>query len=93
MTRHERIVEMALRTAGPGIHVMTKHIDTVLEAGWDGIANGTVVYKDNPWHPTKTYTKINAETIETNDGQLVSVNDAQKTALVDTYAVLMAIPE
>lgn len=90
MRRKDKIVEMARKMAGTDITVRPDDVDAILEAGWDGIKAGTVVYKDRIQDATKIYTKASDNEISAN-GKKVTITEAQKNNMVDTYALISII--
>ena len=66
-------------------------VDPILDAEWEGIPIGAMVWKDRPSSPTQYYVKINNDQAKNQKGEIIDLNDKQKHNMLVTYAIFSII--
>jgi hypothetical protein len=91
----DKIVSMARKTAGTTMAIKPDAADAVIKGGWEGIPNGSVVYRktvyDSPGNVI--YRKVNNNTIVDQNGNRRTLNETQKRNSMGTYAILKVLKQ
>lgn len=87
----EKIVAKVKKMVGCDITYRPDDVDPILEAGWEGIPVGAMVWKNRMGSPTQYYIKINGNQAKDQAGAIIDLNDKQKHNMLVTYAMFSII--
>ena len=68
-------------------HCHPDRVKNVMTAGWEAIEAGTIIWQDGQ----KTYSKVDENTVENQDGVKMEMNDKQKRNMIASYAMICGL--
>lgn len=89
----ENIIKKAHQIASTVMFVNPSVVAPIINAGWDAVPSGSLVYRDGVVRGNKTYIKVDNNTVKNQDDVEMPMNDQQKKNMLGMYALLQALKQ